>query len=64
MATWSRSAVLRKDLDALVSTSLLCPLIDGTEWIVPGSEPAPERKPGYIVSFIPFHERGVATPPT
>lgn len=54
------STVMGKDLDRLVTTSLLRPRIDGGEWLVPGLVPRPMYKEGYVVSFIPFHERGVA----
>ena len=33
------------------------------EWIVPGGEDVPSPPNGYIVSFVPFHERGFATAP-
>ena len=33
------------------------------EWIVPGGEDEPSPPDGYVVSFIPFHERGFVTPP-
>jgi hypothetical protein len=34
-----------------------------TEWLVPGCKDAPTPPDGYIVSFVPFHERGFAMPP-
>ena len=33
------------------------------EWIEPGGEDVPSPLDGYVVSFIPFHERGFVTPP-
>ena len=33
------------------------------EWIIPGGEDALSLPNGYVVSFVPFHERGFATPP-
>ena len=33
------------------------------EWIVRSGEDEPSPPDGYVVSFIPFHERGFATPP-
>ena len=32
------------------------------EWIVPTGAERPAPPPGYVVSFAPFHERGVSTP--
>lgn len=55
--------MMKKDLDRLVNAGLLRPLIDSSEWLVPEDEPVTERKSGYIVSFLPFHERGVGVPP-
>jgi hypothetical protein len=49
---------------ALVVDGLLCPLSDGPqpEWMAPTSEADPTPPPGYVVSFIPFHERGFGVP--
>ena len=33
------------------------------EWLVPNREDASAPPDGYIVSFTPFHERGLAVPP-
>ena len=33
------------------------------EWIIPGGEDALSPPDGYIISFVPFHERGFVTPP-
>jgi hypothetical protein len=58
---WPFSTVAVEDLEALVSDGLLCPLSGGPqpEWMAPGSEADPTPPPGYVVSFISFHERGV-----
>lgn len=58
MATWSRSTVMKGELDALVSAELLIPLADGSEWIMPKEESWSNPPPGHVVSFIHFHERG------
>lgn len=63
MAAWSRSSVVKKDLDELVAAELLHPLADGSEWLVPRDEPVPDMNDSYVVSFTPFHEQGVAVPP-
>jgi hypothetical protein len=56
---WPSSTVVVGDLEALVADGLLRPLSDGPqpEWMAPG-EAIPTPPPGYVVSFIPFHERG------
>ena len=33
------------------------------EYIVPGGEDEPSPLDGYIISVVPFHERGLVTPP-
>ena len=33
------------------------------ECIIPSGEDEPSLSDGYVVSFIPFHERGLMTPP-
>jgi hypothetical protein len=60
---WPSSTVIVGDLEALVADGLLCPLSGGPqpEWMVP-SEADPTPPPGYVVSFIPFHERGFGVP--
>jgi hypothetical protein len=60
---WPSSTVVVGDLEALVADGLLCPLSGGPqpEWMVP-SEADPTPLPGYVVSFIPFHERGFGVP--
>jgi hypothetical protein len=52
------------DLEALVVDGLLRPLSSAPqpEWIAPGSGVGPTLPPGYVVSFIPFHERGFGVP--
>jgi hypothetical protein len=61
---WPFSTVTVEDLEALVSDGLLRPLSGGPqpEWMAPGSEADPTPPPGYVVSFIPFHERGFGMP--
>jgi hypothetical protein len=61
---WPFSTVTVKELEALVTDGLLCPLSDGPqpEWMALGSEADPTTPPGYVVSFIPFHERGFGMP--
>jgi hypothetical protein len=61
---WPFSTVAMEDLEALVADGLLRPLSDGPqpEWMAPASEADPTPPPGYVVSFIPFHERGFGVP--
>jgi hypothetical protein len=53
-----------EDLETLVADGLLHPLSDGLqpEWMAPSSEADPTPLPGYVLSFIPFHERGFGVP--
>jgi hypothetical protein len=61
---WPFSTVAVEDLEALVADGLLRPLSDGPqpEWMAPASEADPTPPPGYVVSFIPFHEQGFGVP--
>lgn len=57
---WPFSTVAVEDLEALIANGLLRPLSGEPqpEWMAPGSEADPTPPPGYVVSLIPFHERG------
>jgi hypothetical protein len=60
---WPSSTVVVGDLEALVADGLLRPLSGWRQpkWMVPSeADPTPLR--GYVVSFIPFHERGFGVP--
>jgi hypothetical protein len=61
---WPFSTVTAGDLEDLVAEGLLRPLSDERrpEWIPPVSGAAPSPPPGYIVSFVSFHERGFGVP--
>ena len=63
MEPWPHSDVLRVPMEVLVNKGLLCARTAMNEWIVPGGEDVPSPLNGYVVSFIPFHEWGFATPP-
>jgi hypothetical protein len=60
---WPASTIVVEDLEALAADGLLHPLSGGPqpEWMAP-SEADPTPLPGYVVSFIPFHERGFGVP--
>jgi hypothetical protein len=61
---WPFSTVTVEDLETLVADGLLHPLSGELqpEWMAPTSEADPTPPPGYVVSFIPFHERGFGVP--
>jgi hypothetical protein len=61
---WPFSTVSVGDLEALIADGLLRPLSGEPqpEWMALGSEVGPTPPPGYVVSFIPFHERGFGVP--
>jgi hypothetical protein len=52
------------DLEALVAGGLLRPLSGDpqSEWMVPASVVVLTLPPGYVVSFVSFHERGFGVP--
>jgi hypothetical protein len=62
--TWPFSTVTVDDLEALVADGLLRPLSGDPqpEWIAPPSGAAPSPPPGYVLSFVSFHERGFGVP--
>jgi hypothetical protein len=62
--SWPLSTVTVDDLEALVADGLLCPLSGDPqpEWVVPASEAVPTPPPGYVVSFVSFHEQGFGVP--
>jgi hypothetical protein len=61
---WPFSTVTVDDLEALVADGLLRPLSGDPqpEWMVPPSGAAPTPPPGYVLSFVSFHERGFGVP--
>jgi hypothetical protein len=61
---WPFSTVTADDLEALVADGLLRPLSGDPqpEWIAPPSGAAPSPPPGYVLSFVSFHERGFGVP--
>ena len=63
MDLWYRSDVTYARLEGLVKHGLLHWRIDTVEWLVPGHEDVPTLPDNYVVSFMPFHERGLAVPP-
>jgi hypothetical protein len=61
---WPFSTVTASDLEELVGEGLLRPLTNGQrpEWIPPTGGVAPSPPPGYVVSFVSFHQRGFGVP--
>jgi hypothetical protein len=61
---WPFSTVTVDDLEALVADGLLRPLSGDSqpEWMAPPSGDAPSPSPGYVLSFVSFHERGFGVP--
>jgi hypothetical protein len=61
---WPFSTITTDDLEALVAEGLLRPLSGDPqpEWMAPPSGAAPSPPPGYVVSFVSFHERGFGVP--
>ena len=63
MDSWYRSDVTHTHMEGLIKCGLLYGRTDATEWLVPGHKIAPALADGYVVSFAPFHERGLMVPP-
>jgi hypothetical protein len=61
---WPFSTVTADDLEALVAEGLLRPLFDERHrsGCPPPSGATPSPPPGYVVSFVSFHERGFGVP--
>jgi hypothetical protein len=51
-------------MEGLIKKGLLHARVTGNEWLVPGNDDEPMMPNGYVVSFMHFHERGLASPPT
>ena len=63
MDLWYCSDVTHVRMEGLVKCDLLRGRIDAAKWLVPGCEDASAPPDGYVVSFKPFHERGLADSP-
>jgi hypothetical protein len=63
MESWHRFDILCARMKALVKRGLLRARMEANEWIMPGDKEVPMPPDGYVVSFVPFHERGLAAPP-
>ena len=63
MDSWYRSDVTHAWMEGLVKRGLLHGRIDAADWLVPGCEDVSAPPHGYVISFVPFHERGLTVPP-
>ena len=63
MESWDRSDVTHARIEGLVKRGLLCGRTEAVEWLVLGHEEASAPPDGYVMSFVPFHERGLMIPP-
>jgi hypothetical protein len=50
-------------MKGLIKKGLLRARTAANEWLVPDNEDEPMLQDGYVVSFVPFHECGLAMPP-
>jgi hypothetical protein len=50
-------------MKGLIKKGLLRARTVANEWLVPDNEDEPMPQDGYVVSFVPFHEHGLAMPP-
>ena len=63
MDLWYRSDVTHACMEGLIKCGLLHGRTDAAEWLVPGREDAASPPDGYVISFVPFHKRGLMVPP-
>jgi hypothetical protein len=63
MDTWPHFDVTYSWMEGLVKKGLLHARTAMNEWIIPDNEDDPMLVDGYVVSFVPFHEHGLAMPP-
>jgi hypothetical protein len=50
-------------MESLAKRGLFHMRTEAMEWLIPNSEEALAPPDGYVMSFTPFHERGLMTPP-
>ena len=63
MELWLRSDIFHVHMEGLVNKGLLHARTAAMEWIILGGEDVPSPPDSYVISFVPFHERGFMTPP-
>jgi hypothetical protein len=62
MEQWPHSDVTHSWMKGLIKKGLLRARTAANEWLVPDNEDEPMLQDGYVVSFVPFHECGLAMP--
>ena len=62
MELWYCSNVTHARMEGLVKRGPLRKRTDTMEWLVPSHEEVPMPTNGYIITFAPFHERGLVIP--
>ena len=63
MDSWHCSNVTYACMEGLVKRNLLRGRTNAAEWLMPGHEEVPTPPDVYVMSFVPFHERGLTIPP-
>ena len=63
MDLWYHVDVTLARIVGLIKRGLLHGRTDAAEWLVLSREDAPTPPDSYIISFTPFHERGLAVSP-
>jgi hypothetical protein len=63
MEPWCYSDVIHARMDSLIKHILLPMRTEASEWVILGDEDALAPPDSYVISFIPFHERGLVAPP-
>ena len=63
MDSWYYSNVTHVRMEGLIKRGLLRGRTNAAEWLVPAHEDEPAPPDCYVVSFVPFHECGLAVPP-
>jgi hypothetical protein len=64
MELWCHSDILHAHMEVLVKRGLLPTRTEALEWVLPSDEEVPASPDGYVISFTPFHERGLMVSPT
>ena len=62
MDPWCHSDIAFQRMEVLVCHGLLRAWTLAMEWLLPGDKGSPPPLDSYVVSFVHFHERGLATP--
>ena len=63
MDSWYHSDITHAPMEGLIKRGLLRGRTKAVEWLMLGREDAPVPPDGYVISFVPFHERGLTVPP-